>query len=292
MLPEGIKGAVEDYLRSTVGGDVEWRGETEAGGGSVNQAWRIDTSAGSYFLKANVAFDLPGMFEAEKRGLNHLRETGTLRIPQVLLQANAGKYSFLLMEYVEPLDRGDGLFAEFGRRLARMHRKTWKAFGLDHSNYISSIRQSNAPRGDWAPFFIEERVEPLLKSAIDVDLMPQSSLKLFDQLFRKIPDIIPDEPPALLHGDLWYGNFIRHGDEAVLIDPAIYYGYREVDLAMTKLFGGFHPDFYAAYQEESPLAPGWEDRVDLWNLYPLLVHVMLFGSEYVPQVLKNLEHYR
>lgn len=292
MLQPEIRKTVEDFLRTSKDPDLKWLGEENVGCGSVNAAWRVRTSAGDFFLKCNDAFNLPGLFEAESRGLRRLRDTGTLRVPQVLLQTTAGENAFLLMEFVPARDEGDGFFAGFGRGLARMHRNTWKAFGLDHCNYISSIRQSNAPRGDWAPFFIEERVEPLLKSAIDVDLMPQSSLKLFDQLFRKIPDIIPDEPPALLHGDLWYGNFIRHGDEAVLIDPAIYYGYREVDLAMTKLFGGFHPDFYAAYQEESPLAPGWEDRVDLWNLYPLLVHVMLFGSEYVPQVLKNLEHYR
>ena len=292
MLQPEIRETVENFLRTSRDPDLKWLGEENIGCGSVNAAWRVRTSAGDFFLKCNDTFNLPGLFEAESRGLRRLRDTETLRVPQVHLQTTVGENTFLLMEYVPARDEGDGFFADFGRRLARMHRNTWKAFGLDHCNYISSIRQSNAPRGDWAPFFIEERLAPLLKSAFDADLLPQNVLKKFDELFRRIPSLIPEEQPALLHGDLWYGNFIRHGGEAVLIDPAIYYGYREVDLAMTKLFGGFHPDFYAAYQEESPLAPGWEDRVDLWNLYPLLVHVMLFGSEYVPQVLKNLEHYR
>ena len=291
MLQPEIKEAVEEFLRTTKDPDLKWLGEESVGCGSVNAAWRVRTSAGDFFLKCNDAFNLPGLFEAESRGLKRLRDTGTLRVPQVLLQTTAGENAFLLMEFVPARDEGDGFFAGFGRGLARTHRSTWKAFGLDHSNYISSIRQSNAPRGDWAPFFIEERLAPLLKSAFDADLLPQNVLKKFDELFRRIPDIIPVEQPALLHGDLWYGNFIRSGGEAVLIDPAIYYGHREVDLAMTKLFGGFHPDFYAAYAEEFPLEGKWEERVDLWNLYPLLVHVMLFGEEYVPRLIENLDRY-
>lgn len=289
MLPQEMRQSILDYLSLRTGEEVIWNQEQRVGGSSVNRAWQINTSAGTFFLKANTAFDMPGIFEAEARGLERLRATDTLRIPEVVLQSSVGDHSFLLLEFMPAASPGPEFCLHFGRKLAEMHRTTWKAFGLDHSNYISSIRQSNAPRGDWSSFFVEERVEPLVKEVVDAGALPSNAVKSFDKLYRKLPQFYPEEPPALLHGDLWYGNFIRLADgESVLIDPAIYFGHREVDLAMTRLFGGFGDHFYTAYQEAYPLAPGWEERVALWNLYPLLVHVKLFGAEYVPQLLDNL----
>ncbi len=289
MLPLEIRDAILDQLRAEHGTATEWEGADRIGGGSINHTWRIRTTAGHFFLKHNSAYAYPGMFEAEARGLQRLRETSTLRIPEVLMTGEAGEYSFLMLENMTEEYAGQEFFANFGRDLGKLHQTSWKAFGLDHSNYIGSIRQSNAPRGQWVPFFIEERIQPLVKDAIDSGRIQTRTLSSFERLYRRIPDLIPDEPPALLHGDLWYGNFIRLGNgQAVLIDPAIYFGHREVDLAMTRLFGGFAPEFYAAYAEVNPLAPDWEKRVDLWNLYPLLVHVKLFGQEYVPRLLENL----
>jgi len=288
-LPDEMRNSILASLRKQNGEDVVWHGEQRVGGGSVNQAWRIDTSIGVFFLKANSAFDMPGIFEAEARGLERLRQTNTLRIPQVVLQSSVGDYSFLLLEFMSAAPPDQRHCRAFGEKLAALHRTTWKAFGLDHSNYISSIRQSNAPRGDWSSFFVEERLEPLVREGVDSALLPQNSVKSFDRLYRKLSQFYPEEPPALLHGDLWYGNYIRLANgETVLIDPAISLGHREVDLAMTRLFGGFGDEFYSGYQEVYPLTSGWEERVALWNLYPLLVHVKLFGAEYVQQLLDSL----
>lgn len=284
-----MKEKILHRLQQQSGGNVEWIGEQRVGGSSVNRAWRIDSSEGQFFLKANTAFDMPGIFEAEARALELLRATQTLRIPKVIFQSSVGEHSFLLLEYLSQSTGKSEHCARFGEQLAELHRHSWKAFGLDHSNYISSIRQSNAPRGDWSSFFVEERLEPLVRDGVDSGRLPANSLKSFDKLYRLLPQYYPEEPPALLHGDLWYGNFIRlSSGETVLIDPAIYYGHREVDIAMTRLFGGFGESFYSAYQEAYPMAAGWEERLALWNLYPLLVHVKLFGAEYVPQLLENL----
>ena len=167
------------------------------------------------------------------------------------------------------------------------------SFGLDHDNYIGSLAQSNKKHADWISFFMEERIRPQLKLAMDKKLIDEGTVKQFDKLFDHFDRLIPKEKPALLHGDLWNGNFlVSDSSRAALIDPAVYFGHREMDLAMTTLFGGFDSEFYRAYDEVFPLEKGFEKRVDIHNLYPLLVHVNLFGGGYVRQVkavLNNLK---
>jgi fructosamine-3-kinase len=156
---------------------------------------------------------------------------------------------------------------------------------LDHDNYIGSLRQFNKYQSTWTEFFIEQRLNIQLKLAFDNGLAKSDWTKQFESLYKKLSSLLPEETPSLLHGDLWSGNLItdEHGGPC-LIDPAVYYGNREADLAMTKLFGGFADEFYSVYEANSRIAPGYNDRLDLYNLYPLLVHVNLFGSSYIPSV--------
>jgi fructosamine-3-kinase len=189
------------------------------------------------------------------------------------------------MEWVEGGIKGQGFWADFGRGLALLHRHTRDHFGLERDNYIGSLVQHNTPASDWPSFFIHQRLEPQLKMARDRKRVEAGMAFRFERLFHQLDKLFPAEPPALIHGDLWSGNFLCDDQGCpVLIDPAVYYGHREMDLAMTKLFGGFDVALYTAYHAEWPLEKGWEERVDLCNLYPLMVHVNLFGGGYVAQV--------
>jgi fructosamine-3-kinase len=264
------------------------------GGGCINAAYRVITGSGSYFIKLNKSDAYPGMFEAEAKGLELLAASTDLIIPRVVdTGSDAGSgISYILLEWIEAGVRGHSFWRQFGISLAKMHRHSSEYFGLGHDNYIGSLPQSNTRAVSWPAFFITSRLQPQLKLAVENGLVDPALQKKFELLFEKIGHIFPAEPPALLHGDLWNGNFMASaGGAACLFDPAVYYGHREMDLAMSRLFGGFDEDFYAAYMEAYPLQPGWQQRVDLCNLYPLLVHVNLFGAAYVNQVRAVLEKF-
>lgn len=262
-------------------------------GGSINDAFRLETEAGAFFLKINRADQFPSLFASEVRGLDLLRHSAELRVPNLLAQGELEDTTFLLMEYIPSVEEEAHDFqARFGRSLAKLHRHTHSHFGLDHENHIGPLPQVNTPHLDWAEFLVDCRFGPLVRMARDNGRIHPGDVIRFERLYAKLQDLVPPELPALLHGDLWKNNYIpASSGEAVLIDPALYYGHREMDLAMTKLFGGFGPDFYAAYDEEEPLEPGWEERVDLCNLYPLLVHLNLFGGSYADRVGSVLRRY-
>ena len=257
-------------------------------GGSINQACRIETNLGVFFVKWNDAKACPGMFKAESRGLEILARTGAIRIPEVI---HCGE-DLLILEYLEQDRPAPNFWETFGQQLARLHQHTHPTFGLDHDNYIGSLPQSNTPHNTWADFFREARLQPQIRMARDSKQLDQPTCSLLNGVMDRLPQLFPDEPPALLHGDLWSGNYLIGPEgQPCLIDPAVYHGHREMDLAMTRLFGGFDAAFYASYNEAHPLEPDWESRTDLCNLYPLLVHVNLFGSGYASQVRHIAGHY-
>lgn len=286
MLSATVRSSIETILTSRHEGQpVVISSVKPLGGGCINEAASLVTNAGQYFVKWNNAKKYPGMFEAEHKGLQLLRSTGAIHIPGVVHEGIAGEHSFLVLEMVTEGKKTDDFWEDFGRSMAKMHRHTWKAFGLDHDNYIGSLPQSNAPHDKWTEFFICERLEPQLKRARDEGKLGRNAASHFNHLFLVLDEIFPPEKPALLHGDLWSGNFmISPNGRACIYDPAVYYGHREMDIAMTKLFGGFNDGFYAGYTHELPLEKGWEKRVDVCNLYSLLVHVNLFGGGYAAQV--------
>lgn len=255
-------------------------------GGDINEAWAVSLADGrEVFVKTNARADAE-MFPTEARGLAFLDEANALRIPEVL----AVGPRFLALEFLKPGPRVADFDDRLGRGLAALHQTRPETFGLDHDNFIGRLPQSNAPSRHWPDFYREQRLEAQLRSASDRGLVDATLGRGFDALFTKLEDRVgPPEPPARLHGDLWGGNL--HVDAAglpALIDPAVYGGHREVDLAMMSLFGGFSRRVFEAYDEAFPLAEGWQDRVPLYQLYPLLVHVNLFGGGYVASVSRAL----
>jgi fructosamine-3-kinase len=258
-------------------------------GGDINEAFKVSLADGrTVFVKTNDEAD-PSMFPAEARGLDWLSQAGALRVPRVLA-ASRDAPAFLALEYLESNRRVADFDERLGRGLAALHRFGAPSFGLDHDNFIGRLPQHNASTPTWAEFYRERRLLPQLERAADRGLAPADLKNGFDRLFARMDEVIgPPEPPARLHGDLWGGNL--HVDERgqpCLIDPAAYGGHREVDLAMMRLFGGFSHVTFAAYDEAFPLADGHEGRISLYQLYPLMVHVNLFGGSYVGSVLRAL----
>lgn len=285
MLPEEIQSELESMLSKLTGEVVKAKAVSPASGGCINQAAAVTTTAGKYFVKWNSAAKYPGMFEAEAKGLQLLKKTGVMFVPGVVQIGTAAKDAFLVLEFVEQGKRPVDFWESFGISLAKLHSHTNAKFGLDHDNYIGSLPQSNAPHSSWSEFFACERLEPQLKLARDEGKMSRLITSRFESLFAVLEELFPAEKPALLHGDLWSGNFMTSPlGTACIFDPAVYFGHREMDIAMTRLFGGFSDGFYEGYMQHRPLEKGWEKRIDLCNLYPLMVHVNLFGGSYIPQV--------
>jgi protein-ribulosamine 3-kinase len=259
------------------------------GGGSINSTWQIDTNNGKFFCKLNSASSYPQMFEKEARGLNTLRETGTVATPQVVAEGTCDGQQVLVLEWVEPGARTTSFWTNFGEQLASLHRQenadTDKPFGFHEDNYMGALEQLNTPMDNWCDFFLENRLQPQVRLALQNKLLPAAEVDAFDKLYRRLPDIFPVEPASLVHGDLWSGNFLCDASSRpVLIDPAVYFGHRGMDLAMTTLFGGFDKAFYDAYHYWYPLPPGHKQQWAVCNLYPLLIHLNLFGSGYLSSI--------
>jgi protein-ribulosamine 3-kinase len=258
------------------------------GGGCINQTVYLKTSEGEFFLKWNETAD-EGLFTAEARGLELLRTAGALLVPQVIGQGKADGKAFLLLEYLHSRPARSDYWQALGRGLAALHGHSQKVYGLDHPNFIGRLPQNNEPMEEWVEFFIQRRLEPQLGLAFYQQQVDKAFLQQFRKLYPRLREVLVADQPALLHGDLWSGNLMPGPDgRAWIFDPAVYYGHREIELAFTKLFGGFEESFYQAYKEARPLEPGFDERVDLYNLYPLLVHVNLFGSSYLSGVERIL----
>ncbi|HEU4323484.1 MAG TPA: fructosamine kinase family protein [Roseiflexaceae bacterium] len=273
------------------------RSRTPVGGGSISQALRLETTQGAYLLKTGVR-GLPGFYRAEARGLELLRAAGAVRIPLVLAcrDEEGGAPGLILLEWLEQPSgaRRDAAAEALGPALAVLHGSRADAYGLDHDNYIGATPQPNGWSASWLEFFRERRLGFQIERASTAGLLDQARrralARLLDRLERWIDDRLVQ--PALLHGDLWSGNMIiGPGGAPALIDPAVSYGDREADLAFTALFGGFPERFYRAYGEAWPLAPGWQERRDLYNLYHLLNHLNLFGPGYLPSVDAVVQKY-
>ena len=292
MIPEEIRASLTSYFSASGGNGFILHASSSLSGGCINSVSRLDTSQGPFCLKYNTADLFPGMFEAEAKGLNLLSSAGEITIPGVICTGTAGRYSYILLEFIDSARRKTGFMEDFGRRLARLHRHTDAFFGLDHDNYMGSLAQSNRKHADWISWFREERIEPQLKLAGNEGYFSGSDLSAFRRLYTRLEEIIPKARPSLIHGDLWGGNYmVDETGDPCLIDPAVNYGHREAEIAMTTLFGGFDPSFYASYQEEFPLETGWRERLEIYNLYPLLIHLNLFGSGYLGGILDVLRKY-
>jgi fructosamine-3-kinase len=263
-----------------------------AGGGDVNRAERMTLADGRELFVKHRAGAEPGMYAAEAAGLAWLAEAGALRTPAVVAVGERPP-RFLALELIPRGRPGPGHDEELGRGLAALHRAGAPAFGLAEDNFIGPLPQPNAPSGDWPEFYGGRRLEPMARAAVEAGRLGEGFVAGLERLRARLPDLCgPAEPPARLHGDLWGGNAMTDAEgRPVLIDPAAYGGHREVDLAMMRLFGGFGAGAFAAYAEADPLAGGHQDRVELYQLYPVLVHVVLFGGGYAGSAERILRRY-
>jgi fructosamine-3-kinase len=287
------------FLQQVVG-DLEKRLRTQIDikeihpeyGGSINDSYQLVSPAGKFFIKRNNRELYPNMLETEAESLRLLKKCTNLTVPEVLAVGEFAEWSYLVLEYFETGAMRKDFWEEFGIALANIHSQTQSNYGLDFDNYMGSIPQKNNGHQSWYDFFIQQRLTPMVKLASDSGKLTVTTVKKFDVLYSKLASLVPVDRPALLHGDLWSGNFMVHSKGGpAIFDPAIYFGHRETDIAMAHLFGGFHNRMWKAYEEEYPLLAGWEKRIDIHNLYPLLVHLNLFGTSYARQIEATLNGY-
>lgn len=257
-------------------------------GGDINTVFKLKCEEGVFVVKLNSAQKFPSMFTAEEKGLGLLRNSNSFRIPAVSATGIVGENAYLLMEFI-PEGKPDSKLPEvFAQNLAKLHQQSNEAFGLDHDNYIGSLPQYNSPKYNVSEFYISNRLEPQLSMAFDAGF----HFKKSDDFYKNISSEIPSEKPSLIHGDLWSGNYmVSSKNEAVFIDPAVSYAPREMDLAMMKLFGGFPDEIFSTYNSIFPLEENWKDRIQIWQLYYLLVHLNLFGRGYYRQVRAIVDRY-
>ncbi len=259
-------------------------------GGDISSAFLLELKDSRIFLKLNSA-DLLPMFRAEQQGLEAIGNTQTLSTPKVLGCGSYEKYSFLLLEYIESKQPSEQDFQKLGEQLAAMHQHKGLQYGWEQDNYIGSLAQQNTPHSDWTTFYLTERILPQLelaksKGTVLMDAKQQAKMQ------QVCADLLEEASPSLLHGDLWGGNYLIATDGTpYLIDPSVYYGHSEVDFAMTKLFGGFGGAFYKSYQNLMPADKHQRERIELYQLYYLLVHFNLFGGSYYDSVRQIVTRY-
>lgn len=282
----------QEVFNHALGHSVNVRNAQYLPGGCINDAVHLETDQADFFLKWNDR-KYEDMFNKEALGLDLLRKNFPYNVPQVYGKGRVESRSFLLLEFIERGSIRPDYWTNLASGLAQLHRVTHLQYGLDHDNYIGRLEQFNQWRDDWVDFFVEMRLEKQLELAVANGYVEANFLRKFRKIYSKLSWIFPHDRPALIHGDLWSGNLIIGSDgNCGIIDPAVYFGSREMEISFTRLFGGFDSEFYSAYQQEFPFEPGFEERVPVYNLYPLLVHLNLFGMSYygsIEQTINQLQ---
>ncbi|WP_288372934.1 fructosamine kinase family protein [uncultured Algoriphagus sp.] len=287
-----LNGIYEQILFQTLGPLAEFKSATLIAAGNHNQGIRLASSEGTFFLKLNFDHE-KDILAREAQGLDLLRKSTFLKVPEVYGYGRVEDYNYLLTEFLAGGKKQTNYWENLGIGLVHLHLTQRETFGLESDNFIASLYQKNPDTEDWLDFFIEQRLEPLLGKAYFDRLIPLDFLKKFQEIYPKLEGIFPKEKPSLVHGDLWSGNVIpTDSGEPSLIDPAIYFGHREMDLAFSRLFGGFDRQFYDSYESALPLEPEFESRIGVYNLYPLLVHLNLFGEAYLPGIQKIINRFQ
>ncbi len=261
-------------------------------GGNFNLAVRVKSGHSEYFIKWTQGEHL-GLFEAEANNLQLIKNTGAIDVPSVLGVGTLDEKEYLMMECIQSAEKSANYWSDFGHKLANLHQNTGSlGHGLDYPNFLGAAKQDNAWETNGVQFFIEKRLKKQVDAAVYHRRISAELENRFEVLFEKLPNLIPNENSALLHGDLWSGNaMVNDRGEITLVDPCSYFGLREAELAFTTMFGGFPTEFYEAYHRTFPIEKGFHERIPLYNLYPLMVHVNLFGEGYLPAVNKILASY-
>jgi fructosamine-3-kinase len=282
---------IEAQISQAIGNQFEIVDRRSIGGGCINQAYAIDNGRDRYFIKLNQPA-LVEMFAAEARGLSEIAATNTIKVPNPICWGSTDRHSYLVLEYLDLTTKTNALnWQQMGRDLAALHLNRITndgCYGWHLNNTIGSTPQINIWETNWADFFTNHRIGYQLKLA----RRHGGTFDKGDRLLAAMPTLLGEyrSVPSLVHGDLWGGNasFTRDG-MPVIFDPATYWGDREVDIAMTELFGGFPADFYRGYNEIYPLDSGYSQRKDLYNLYHILNHFNLFGGSYYTQAERTIE---
>jgi fructosamine-3-kinase len=286
-----LKSLVENAVKRVLGTSIVTNVQ-EVTGGDINRAFRVDTDEGRLFVKGNRVS--PTFFQLEAQGLNEIRQTNTIAVPNVIevTATRDGSWSFLLLEWIE--GKKTARTEEWlGHRLAQMHRQPMPYHGYHTDTYIGRLLQKNGTYENWVEYYRDVRLASQVQQAKQRGRLTLEREKRIQQLLERIEAWLPsDVQPSLLHGDLWGGNWmVGPNGEPYVIDPSVFYGDAEFELAFTELFGGFSPTFYAAYQEVKPLSPSYEEVKPLYQLYYLLVHLNLFGETYGPAVDRIVKKY-
>lgn len=262
-------------------------------GGDISDTFRIESFNKKYFLKLITAKNFPGLYTKEANGLNTIRKNGNIYVPKVIKTGETGNdFQYLILEMLERADPTYSGWQQLGSQLAQLHQVSNPTFGWKEDNYIGIVMQPNSFMKDWNDFYIVSRIEPMVKMLYNKKLLTARDLKAAERLYKELHSIFPIEKPSLLHGDLWNGNvFPLVSNEIALIDPSVYYGHREMDIAMAKLFGGFDDVFFEAYNETHPLQKNWEERLPIAQLFPLLIHAYLFEGYYIKDVQAILKKF-
>lgn len=260
-------------------------------GGSINNTYKISSENFNYFVKTNVISIFKNGFKEEVLGLIFLKDQ-TAIVPKIIIEGVFKNHCYLVLAFIDEAVKSIEFWKNFAIQLANLHKHTADQFGLNHKNFMGQLPQKNTFYNDFYTFFIENRLKPQVKLAFNKGLIQTKQLSQFENLYKQLPTIFPKEKPSAIHGDLWSGNFIStQNNKAVFIDPAVYYGHREIDLAMSQLFGEFSQEFYNTYQEIYPLENNFNNRKDLYNLYPLLIHLNLFGTSYLNSIKSILSKF-
>lgn len=257
-------------------------------GGCIADSRQVVLDDGRQIFVKQMPHAVAGMFLAEAAGLEALAKHSPLKVPEVVFQSE----HLLILEFIEASNRQTRFEEVLGHGLAELHGKSAEGFGYPMDTFCGSTKQPNNLMLDGYQFYAENRFLYLAKKCLSKGLLTKDDVKQVEMLCSNLPSLIPEQKPALLHGDLWSGNVhVSEQGLPVLIDPAVYWGWPEADLAMTQLFGGFSGRFYDAYQEARPLPGGWRERMDLYNLWHLLNHLLLFGSGYLADVKRVICRY-
>lgn len=269
---------------------MTWAERLSAGHGQV--AHRLDSARGPLFIKTSLEANAALIFEREADGLRQLARHSSMPIPELFGWGQKDQEAYLLLAFLEPARPAADYAQRLGAGLAELHQTSSSKFGAERDNFLAAIPQDNRPLERWSEFWALRRIEGLFAQARDQGLLGRPEQRYLDRYLGMAEEILPPEAPALLHGDLWSGNVLcNHLGQPAWIDPAPYYGHRETDLAMMMLFGGFSEAVFEAYHQQFPLAPAWRDRLDYHQLYPLLVHLRLFGASYAPACWQILQRY-
>ena len=258
-------------------------------GGSLNETYRAVFNDKQIFCKINSSKKFPQLFQKESLGLDFLSRNTHFKIPTIIDHFELHE-QVLLMEWIEKGEKTDSFWKNFGKQLAEMHQVSSTEFGWITDNYMGVVPQSNTIHKNWSEFFREERLEPLSMLCAKKGLLQNKHLTLFNKVYYRLDEIFQDgSSSSLVHGDLWNGNFIAgKNNEPVLIDPAVYFGHPAIDLGMTTLFGGFPEIFYKSYQYYYPFESNYRHQWKVANLYPLLIHLYLFGQSYLSDIEQTL----